>query len=357
MHCIKSFKIFYIAGKTLESERKRKDVRLVHKWEGRYSAKALISRPNFHSRSIFAEDLVAIQLSRTEISIKKPLYVGMSILDISKEHMYSFHYSFMKEKFGNKCKVMYTDTDSLVYNIETIDPYEIIRNNLDRFDTSDYKEDNIFQMPRVHGKFIGLFKDECNGCIMALFIGLRSKMYAIRIFGKEPIKKAKGIKNRVVKVGLDVVDYEQCLFNKEIINIVQNNIRSRLHVVRTERQKKIGLSPHDNKRYILPDGISTHAWGHYSIPEENIPETMDIEVEDMSNPEQNLPNPEQDLSVPVNDRYQPVNDDEIVISESSNQTAPRSAYKQDRLTPELIAISESEEESPPKKRAKVKEEK
>ena len=110
------YKLFNNAvyGKTIESERKRVDVKLVNKWEGRYGAEALISKPNFHSCSIFDENLVGIQLNRTSIMIKKPIYVGLAVLKISKTCLYRFHYDFMKKQLGDKCKLMYTDTGKLI---------------------------------------------------------------------------------------------------------------------------------------------------------------------------------------------------------------------------------------------------
>lgn len=111
----------------MENERKRVDVKLVNKWSGRYGAEALIARPNFHSRTIFDEDLVAVQLARTEIVIRKPIYVGLAVLDISKTLIYDFHYSYMRQRVGDKSKLLYTDTDSLIYEIQGINMYRQIR--------------------------------------------------------------------------------------------------------------------------------------------------------------------------------------------------------------------------------------
>ena len=76
----------------MENERKRVNVKLINKWNGLYDAESLITKPNFHSCSIVAEDLVAIQLTRTEITVRKPIYVGLSVLNISKTLIYDFHY-------------------------------------------------------------------------------------------------------------------------------------------------------------------------------------------------------------------------------------------------------------------------
>lgn len=254
-----------VYGKTMENERKRVDVKLVNRWKGRYGAETLIARPNFHSRSIFSEDLVAIQLARTEIVIRKPIYVGLCVLDISKTLIYDFHYGYMRKRIGDKCKVLYTDTDSLIYEIKDLNIYEIMKQDIDKFDTSDYPEENEFGMPCKNKKVIGLMKDECNGHIMSEFIGLRSKMYSILIQNEKLIKKAKGVKSRVVKNVITFDDYRECLFNEKIINCEQNNIRSRLHIVRTEKQKKVALSPYDDKRYLVPTCTDTLPWGHWSI--------------------------------------------------------------------------------------------
>ncbi|XP_066583804.1 uncharacterized protein [Prorops nasuta] len=183
-----------VFGKTMENVRNRVDVSLVTKWEGRYGAEALISKPNFHSRAIFKENLVAIQLSKLSAKFDKPVYVGMSILDISKTCMYEFHYDYMLPTFGSKCKAMYTDTDSLVYSIECDDVYSVMKRDLVKFDTNDYPADNRYGLPRVNKKVPGLMKDENNGKIMTEFVGLRAKMYTFKVQDCTKItKKAKGV--------------------------------------------------------------------------------------------------------------------------------------------------------------------
>ncbi|XP_031777427.1 uncharacterized protein LOC107981297 [Nasonia vitripennis] len=269
-------KLFYkllinaVYGKCIERERSRVDVRLVNKFTGRYGAEARIAQPNFHSCAIFDENLVAIQLKRTSITIKKPIYVGLSILDMSKTLLYDFHYSYMKRRLGEKCKLLYTDTDSLIYEVDDVDMYKIMKEDLHKFDTSDYKENNQFGIPRVNKKVPGLMKDECNGKIMTEFIGLRSKMYSILIDGSETVKKAKGIKSSVVKKTITFEDYRKCLEEQIIVKREQCNIRSKLHIVHTEKQNKIALSPHDDKRYLLPHSTDTLPWGHYRIIEEQM---------------------------------------------------------------------------------------
>ena len=113
-----------VFGKTMENVRNHADVKLLTKWDGRYGAEAMIAKPNFHSRSVFAENLIAVELRKLEVKFDKPIYVGMCILDISKVCLYEFHHEYMLPLFHEKCKIMYTDTDSLIYRVECEDVYE-----------------------------------------------------------------------------------------------------------------------------------------------------------------------------------------------------------------------------------------
>ncbi|XP_071637544.1 uncharacterized protein [Temnothorax longispinosus] len=229
-----------VFGKTMENVRDHVDVRLVTRWDGRYGAEALIGRPNFHSRSVFSENLVAIELRKLEVKFNKPVYVGMSILEISKTCFYEFHYDYMMPLYGDRCRIAYTDTDSLIYSLECADAYELMRRDIDRFDTSDYAENNAHGMPRVNKKVPGLMKDENNGAIMTEFVGLRAKMYTYK-------------------------DYVACLRNARELKTHQSWIRSTLHEVYTVSEQKLALSSHDDKRYVTLDSEETLPWGHYGI--------------------------------------------------------------------------------------------
>ena len=263
------FKLFNNAvyGKTMENERKRVDVKLVRKWEGRYGAEALIAKHNFHSTAVFRENLVAIQLSRTEVTIRKPVYVGLCVLDLSKTLVYRFHYEYMQRTVGESSKLMYTDTDSLIYEVRGFEMYEAMKRDLHEFDTSDYAEANHPGMPGANKKVVGLMKDECNGNVMLEFVAIRSKMYGVRIEDQKPIKKAKCVKFSVVKANIGFEDYVRCLREQHILKKEQRNIRSHLHVIRTEKEQKIALSPHDDKRHLVLGETDSLPCGHFSIRE------------------------------------------------------------------------------------------
>ncbi|XP_077256529.1 uncharacterized protein LOC143894259 [Temnothorax americanus] len=255
-----------VFGKTMENVRDHVDVRLVTRWEGRYGAEAMIARPNFHSRSVFSENLVAIELRRLEVKFNKPVYVGMCILEISKTRLYEFHYDYMAPLYRDRCRILYTDTDSLIYSLECEDAYELMRRDLDRFDMSDYAENNAHGMPRVNRKVPGLMKDENNGAIMMEFMGLRAKMYAYKVLGCDDTKRIKGVKRNVVAKRITFEDYVACLRNARELKTHQSCIRSCLHDVFTVSEQKLALSPHDDKRCVRLDSVETLPWGHYGIP-------------------------------------------------------------------------------------------
>ncbi|KAJ8911386.1 hypothetical protein NQ315_013521 [Exocentrus adspersus] len=250
----------------MENIRRHRIIKLRNHWDGKWGVKNYIASPNFHSIKIFDVDLVAVELNKAEICFNKPLYVGQCILDISKTCVYDFHYNFMLKNLGNNCKLLYTDTDSLVYQITCNDVYtEVIKKNLEKFDTSDYPSNNIHKIPLVNKKVPGLMKDECNNKIVTHFVGLRSKMYSILIDGEPCIKKSKGIKTSVVKKSITFDDYKNYLENRTEICRTQRTIQSDSHNVYSVEQTKIALSPFDDKRFILKNSHNTLPWGHYSI--------------------------------------------------------------------------------------------
>ena len=159
-----------VFGKTMENIRNRVDVKLVN---NREQAKMLSAKPNFKQCNIFSEDLVAIHMRKKELIFKKPVYLGMCILDLSKTLMYDFHYNYIKQKYGDKAKFLFTDTDILMYEKQTEDFYKDISKDVkDRFDTSDYPPNHPSSIPSgFNKKVLGMFKDEVMGMVIDEFVG------------------------------------------------------------------------------------------------------------------------------------------------------------------------------------------
>ena len=206
-------------------------------------------------------------MKKTELKFNKPVYLGMCIFDVSKTLMYDFHYNYIKRKYGGKAKLLFTETDSLMYEIETEDFYKDISADVkDRFDTSDYPPDHPSGIPSgFNKKVLGTFKDEVGGDIIDEFVGLRAKLYSYKMLKVEESKKCKGVKKSVIKKSIAHEDYKKCLFTGKEQLGKMNVIRSHTHEVYTEEVNKIALCPDDDKRHVLEDGARTLALGHYRI--------------------------------------------------------------------------------------------
>ena len=128
-----------VFGKTMENVRKHRDIKLVTTERRR---NYLVSEPNYHTTKFFTENLLAIEMKKTEILMNKPVYLGLSILELSKILMYEFWYDYVKPKYGEKSKLCYMDTDILIVHIKTDDIYKDISENVEtRFNSSNYELD------------------------------------------------------------------------------------------------------------------------------------------------------------------------------------------------------------------------
>lgn len=258
-----------VYGKTMENVDKRKDIKIVCQWESRgkrLGARALIAKPNFHSSLQIHDNMHVIQMNRIKSEYNKPIYIGFSVLEISKWKMYNFHYDYIKPKYRENIKLNYMDTDSFIYDIKTDDLYSDIKSDINtHFDTSAYPIDNVYNIPLLNKKVLGMMKDECNGKVIKEFIGLRAKMYSVKKDGEEKeIKKIKGVKQCVTSK-LSIDDFRKCLLDKKLYYDSMYVFRSKVHHIYTQHIRKLTLSYLDDKRYIRDNGINTYAWGHYAI--------------------------------------------------------------------------------------------
>ena len=256
-----------VFGKTMENMRKHRDIKLVTTDRKRSK---LVSEPNYHTINLISEDLSIIEMKKTTVKMNKPIYLGLSILEISKTLMFEFWYDYMKPKYNNDVKLYYMDTDSFIMNIKTNDFYENIASNVEnRFDTSNYEVSTSETTAepsslarRQNKKVIGLMKDELGGKIITEFVTLRPKTYSFLTDDGKEDKKAKGTKKCIIKKMIKFNDYKKCLLNGKIILKSQQRFISNKHDVYTEDVNKIALSNDDDKRIVSSNKITSYPYGY-----------------------------------------------------------------------------------------------
>ena len=194
-----------VFGKTMENIRKHRDIKLVTTDKKRSK---LVSEPNYHTINLISEDLSIIEMKKTKVKMNKPIYLGLSILEISKILMYEFWYDYIKPKYNDNVRLCYMDTDSFVMHIKTNDFYKDIASDVEnRFDTSNYEVNTsetsaLACRPLPTGKnkkVIGLMKDEPGGKIIMEFVTLRPKTYSFLTDDGKEDKKAKGTRKCIIK--------------------------------------------------------------------------------------------------------------------------------------------------------------
>ena len=248
-----------VFGKKMENIRKHRNIKLVATDKKRNK---LASEPNYHTINYISEDLSIIKMNKTKVKMNKPIYLGLSILDISKILMYEFWYDYMKPKYGNDVKLCYMDTDSFIMNIKTEDFYKDIANDVEkRFDMSNY-EVNRALLTGKNKKVIGLMKDELGGKIITEFVILRPKTYSYSTDDGKEDKMAKGTKKCLIKRMIKFNDYKNCLLKDEVVLKSQQRFISKKRNVYTEDIVKIALSNNDDKRIVSSDKIKSYPYGY-----------------------------------------------------------------------------------------------
>ncbi|XP_054281419.1 uncharacterized protein LOC128999086 [Macrosteles quadrilineatus] len=265
-------------GKSLQNNRRHMDVRVVTTKE---ALEKYARQPRFVDRTIIREGdkdgIVLVYLRKDVILLDKPLFVGSVTLDLSKLKMYWFWYDVLSTLFQPPkytITLIYTDTDSLVAWIKGPDNvYEVLKIIADEhLDLSNLPHDHPLRSDK-NKQVAGKFKDETAGKVLYEHVGLKSKMYCQRYSSlstppnkdTSEVKKAKGIKNSFVEKVMRFEHYKDALFNKTQYTADFNLIRSKSFQLTSQHVSKRSLSFHDDKRYILDDGYSTLAHGHFRI--------------------------------------------------------------------------------------------
>ncbi|GET58831.1 hypothetical protein GLOIN_2v1820840 [Rhizophagus irregularis DAOM 181602=DAOM 197198] len=268
-----------VYGKTMENVRKYQDVKLMRMINENDEKKFLkkVRKPSFKYARQLGNTLVGAHMGKASVILNKPIIIGASILGLSKLLMYRFWYGFVKEKYGNKVRLGYMDTDSFIYHVETEDIYKDMAERPDLFDLNDTKT-------------IGLFKDETPGNVITESYHIRAKSYHYVLADKSTKSKHKGVSKKGMSdmakdtyfpsLGGTLLDdtvekdeifdpmtqvYRDCLFENGVFYAKNVGMRTKNHVISLIESEKKALSPIDTKRWIWSDGISSLPFGHWCI--------------------------------------------------------------------------------------------
>ena len=265
-----------VFGKTMENLRARRDIQALRVHSSAFDR--WVADPSYQGRrTIVANELVIAERNKKKVVLNKPVYVGAAVLDLSKLWMHEFWYDELKPRHGDSVSLCYTDTDSLVYEITSEEEPICSGGTAESlFDTSGYPKHHPLHSG-CNKKVIGKFKDECNGVAIAEFVGLRPKLYSLRLDDAEYatyllaggdsslkplVKKAKGNKKSVVEKEVSFQNYLDTLYTGRSLTHSQVGFRSENHQVYTTRVTKTSLSALDTKRFICEGGITSLAYGH-----------------------------------------------------------------------------------------------
>ena len=203
---------------------------------------------------MFGKDYAAIHEIKPALILNKPIYVGFTVLDLSKWKMYDFHYNFIKKNFD--AELLLTDTDSLTHEIKSENVYEEFFKWKDLFGFGNYSKDSKF-FDETNKNVIGRMKDEFGGAIVITFVVLKSKMHSMKKIDGKECNAAKG-----VSITTEFDKFKDVLFNEKIIRLKMKRIQCKKHKLGIYEIDKISLSCFDDKRYLLDDGIRTLAYFH-----------------------------------------------------------------------------------------------
>lgn len=242
-------------GKCLQNPRRQVNIRAAFSGE---KCQKLLSSPLLDNFEIINPDFTVFKMKKSNLVLDKPIFIGFSVLELSKLHMYKLYYENFKRYYGQNCELLYCDTDSLYINIQTHDLYKDLKTHFSTIlDLSNFPVGHPLHNTEREG-VLGLLKFESVYPVKA-FIGLRAKMYCL--LSEEGCKKiAKGVRAPSVRE-LTFDNYKNILFRETSMRQVQHAIRARKHQLCTVDENKITLSCLYDKKYML-DNIRNQSYGY-----------------------------------------------------------------------------------------------
>ena len=219
-----------VCGKIMEHLRKRINVGLVNNEKDflKYT-----SRPTYITHKVFDKSYAAIHEIKPVLTLNKPIYVGFTVLELSKWLMYEFHYNFIKKHFD--AELLFTDTNSLTYEIKSDDVYEEFFERKHLLDFTNFSKDSKFYDSQ-NEMVVGKTKDEDKGILINKFVGLKSKMHSMLSDDGKESNTAKG-----VNIATRFNEFKDTLFNKKVIRRKMKRIQIQKHKLGTYEINKISL--------------------------------------------------------------------------------------------------------------------
>ena len=248
-----------IYGRTLMNVRKHMNVKLVTTTK---KIEKLVRKKNFKEFKIFHENLAAVHLVKEKVYLNQPVFIGFSILELSKVFFYKTYYFNLMSKLSlNSIKLLYVDTDSYVIAIQNKEIFDFIKENIEMYDTSNFEKNHkLYDVNKK--RELGLLKSETGNRLIYEFIGLKCKMYSLTYDEKQK-NTAKGIRSSVIKQQLKHDLYRKSLFHDKRFYFEMKSITHKKQKLYTTSINKLSLSNFDDKRYVLGNGYETLALGHY----------------------------------------------------------------------------------------------
>lgn len=249
-------------GKSIQNMRNLIDIKV---GLDRNQVNKCVQKLNFDTFQILNEDIALIKMKKTKVLLNKPIFIGFTVLELSKHYMYTLHYKAFKHYYNENIQLLYTDTDSLIYEIKTQNLYKDLKNYFNPImDFSNFNKSHpLFN--EKNKKAIGFIKSEIGEKIMNEIVCLKPKLYSILYDTVENKKVAKGVKKNVINNNLNHDIYKNVLLNEKYYNTTMNTIQSKQHILKTLTINKFVFHPMDDKTFILQDGVTCLPFGHKSI--------------------------------------------------------------------------------------------